>query len=287
MQKNEIVATIIMEEFDERLVDKPKELKVMDKNGMFYVSFVSVLQEFEEFNRNRRKYRKAPMWESLNMPHLVELRAANSWCGEAGHPMSDETKRILTIDPKLISHHIPKIWLDGNLLYGEVFTLDDGGGYGTKMTRNILQGQEPAFSLRALAQVVKDSSGYGEVKTKAHIVCYDRVILPSHVKAYRDKTKPIKKNFVDIAVESFEGISDLGNGFESRIVSVCESQLVDFILESSDNVKIVTNLMQSCGESFTLTPDLKNVIIKEGSSKYMVKVEDKIRYDVMNTLSKL
>lgn len=195
--------------------------------------------------------------------------------------MSDETKRILTIDPKLISHTINKIWLEGNLLYGEVETLDDGGGYGTKFTKNILQGQEPAFSLRALAQLVKLADGSQVVRTRSHVVTYDRVILPSHNKAYRDESKPIEKIYKDVTLEG-NCITD-----EPRLVPVHESSLVDYIMEESKNINIVSSMVDVCKESCTFTSDLKNLVVKEGSQTYLVNIEDKIRDDVMHYLCKL
>ena len=279
MKRNEVVATIVMEETSPG--GPARQLDVIDRESLFYVKFVTVLQEFNAENRNRRTYYKDPMWESLNLPHLQELRAKHTWCGEAGHPMSDETKRILTIDPKLISHTINKIWLEGNLLYGEVETLDDGGGYGTKFTKNILQGQEPAFSLRALAQLVKLADGSQVVRTRSHVVTYDRVILPSHNKAYRDERKPIEKVYKDVALEG-NCITD-----EPRLVPVHESSLVDYIMEESKNIDIVSSMVDVCKESCTFTADLKNLVVKEGSQTYLVNVEDKIRDDVMNYLSKI
>lgn len=279
--KNEVVATVIMEESDDRIIEKPRNLEVIDSQNLFYLRFTTILQEFNHQNRNKRTYMLEPMWESLNLPHLVELREKKTWCGEAGHPMSDDTKRILTIDPKLISHTINRIWLEGDLLFGEVETLDDGGGYGTKMTKNILQGQEPAFSLRALAQLVKNADGSSVIKTRSHVVTYDRVILPSHNKAYRDTSKGIEKMYKNITIE--------GNTYcdEERVVPVIESQLVDYILEESANVKLVNTIMDVCKENVSLTSDLKNIVVKENGATYLVKTEDKIRRDVMSYLSRM
>lgn len=279
MRKDQVIATIIMEETS--VPSKPTNLNVMDKHDLFYLNFTTVLQEFNAQNRNRRTYYKEPMWESLNLPHIQELMRKNTWCGEAGHPMSDDTKRILTIDPKLISHTIKKIWMQGNLLYGEIETLDDGGGYGTKFTKNILQGQEPAFSLRALAQLVKMADGSSIVRTKSHIVTYDRVILPSHDKAYRDESVAIKKMYKDVTLE--------GNTMNAdpRLIPVHEASLTDYIMEESYNMHIVSNIMDVCKESVTFTSDLKSMVVKEGTDTYLVNIEDKIKRDVMDCLIRL
>jgi uncharacterized Fe-S cluster protein YjdI len=279
MRKDQVIATILMEETS--TPSKPINLSVINKPNLFYLNFTTVLQEFNVQNRNRRIYYLEPMWESLQLPHIQELIRKNTWCGEAGHPMSDETKRILTIDPKLISHTIKRIWLQGNLLYGEIETLDDGNGYGAKFTKNILQGQEPAFSLRALAQLIKTANGTSLVRTKSHIVTYDRVILPSHDKAYRDESVAIKTMYKEVALE--------GNCItgEERLIPVHEASLVDYIMEESMNVSIISDIMDVCKENVTFTPDLKSLVIKEGKETYLVNVEDKIKRDVMNCLIKL
>lgn len=278
MKRDTVIATVIMEESMEP--SKPLNLNVTDTPNQFYVNFVTVLQEFNAQNRNRRTYNKEPMWESLHLPHIQELMRKNTWYGESGHPMSDDTKRILTIDPKLTCHNIKRIWLQGNLLYGEIETLDDGM-YGTQFTKNILQGQEPAFSLRALAQLVKCADGSSIVRTKSHVVTYDRVILPSHEKAYRDENIAVKKIYKNVALE---GNSIYG---DERLVPVHEASLTDYIMEESTNVHIMSDIMDVCKENVTFTKDLKNLIIKEGNETYFVDVEEKIKRDVMHCLAHL
>ena len=277
MVKNEVAAYLIMESTMEPV--RPKNLQVHDKNGLFYVRFETYLQEFDTFNRNRRNYALGPMMESLNAPHIRELIAKKSWKGEAGHPMTEDVKRILTIDPKLTSHKVNWFSLEGKLLRGEVETLDDGM-YGTQMTKNILQGMEPAFSLRALAKLIKNGDGSSLIRSKSHIVCYDWVILPSHDKAYRDQSKPIQK--------VFKSLQDDGNTItESALVPVAESQIKDFIKMESHNLKVVSNVCEVAMESMSLTSDLSYAILREGSNTYAVKIEDRIKHDVRRFMANL
>ena len=60
----------------------------------------------------------------------------------------------------------------------------------------------------------------------------------------------------------------------------------DFIKEESKNFKLVKSVEEVIGDSFTLTKDLNNIIIKEGTDTYYVKVEDKIKHDIRNFMSK-
>lgn len=275
MEKLETIACLVMENTFEPT--KPKNLQVIKDNGLFYVKFETVLQSFGIKNRNGRIYEGDPMMASLGADHIRELILNKSWKGEAGHPLSKDTARIVTIDPKLTSHKINSYYRSGNLLKGEIETLDDGA-YGTQMTKNILQGMEPAFSLRALAPLVKKHDGTSIMKGKAHIVTYDWVILPSHVEAYRDKSKPIEK--------ITQSLESMGNGSGDMLVGVNESSLLGFLKEESKNIKLVSNICEVATENMVLSEDMKYVILKEGSDTYHVKIEDKIKHDIRNYMSK-
>lgn len=275
MEKLENVAYLVMENTTEPA--KPQNLQVIKENGFFYVKFETVLQSFGVQNRNKRIYDGDAMMESLNAPHIRELIMNKTWKGEAGHPLSKDTARIVTIDPKLTSHKINSFYRSGNLLKGEIETLDDDA-LGRRMTKNILQGMEPAFSLRALAPLMKRADGTSLMKGKAHIVTYDWVILPSHMEAYRDKSKPIEK--------ISQVIENAGNCSTDMLVNVNEASLTNFLKEESKNIKLVSNICEVATENMTLSEDMKYAILKEGSSTYHVKIEDKIKHDIRSFMCK-
>ncbi|WP_304576724.1 hypothetical protein [Romboutsia ilealis] len=275
MEKLENVAYLVMENTTEPA--KPQNLQVIKENGLFYIKFETVLQSFGVQNRNKRIYDGDAMMESLNAPHIRELIMNKTWKGEAGHPLSKDTARIVTIDPKLTSHKINSFYRSGNLLKGEIETLDDDA-LGRRMTKNILQGMEPAFSLRALAPLMKRADGTSLMKGKAHIVTYDWVILPSHMEAYRDKSKPIEK--------ISQVIENAGNCSTDMLVNVNEASLTNFLKEESKNIKLVSNICEVATENMTLSEDMKYAILKEGSSTYHVKIEDKIKHDIRSFMCK-
>jgi hypothetical protein len=276
--KNEVIACLLMEATTEPV--KPSKLKVFNKDSLFYLRFETNLQDFNIQNRNRRIYMLEPMRESLNAPHIQELIRQKTWFGEAGHPDTDSPKRILTINPLLVSHKINSFYFSGQTLKGEVETLDDCNGPGKRMTNLILQGMEPAFSLRALAQLMKRGDGTQVVNSRAHIVGYDWVILPSHKVAYRDTSKPIEKVIQDIEVT--------GNSVqESVLLPVQEAQIIDFIKTESKNVKVISNVYEVAAESMTLTEDLKHVVLKENGNTYFIKIEEKIKKDITRYMSNL
>lgn len=277
MQYYEPIAVYVMEQVSEPCA--PYNVTKCNNNGLCYVRYNTVLQSLNVYNRNRRLYTDTAIKESLAADHIKELMANGQWKGEAGHPLSNDPKRILTIDPKLTSHKINKIWFEGNLVKGEIETLDDVDGYGRKMTNDVLQGGRQSFSLRAMCPLVKKPDGSAICNKKGHVVTYDWVILPSHIEAYMDKTAPIQR--------VCESLEVLGNGCGDMMTPVQESSLLDFIADESKNIKLVSNLAEITTENMILTNDKQFAVLKEGTDTFYVKIEDRIKQDVRNYMSKL
>jgi hypothetical protein len=74
--------------------------------------------------------------------------------------------------------------------------------------------------------------------------------------------------------------------YEDMVFAINESMLTEFIQEESANVKLVKNVQEVIGDSIKLTKDLNNIILKEGNETYYIKVEDKIKHDIRNFMSK-
>jgi hypothetical protein len=49
---------------------------------------------------------------------------------------------------------------------------------------------------------------------------------------------------------------------------------------------LVRSVEEVIGDGLKLTKDLNNIILKEGTDTYYIKVEDKIKYDIRNYLRK-
>lgn len=276
-KNNQIAAYMITEAVSEPA--KVENLSVLKENGLFYLRFETNLQDFNVFNRNKRMYMGDAMVPSLNAEHILELQKKNSWFGEAGHPNSEDPKRILTIDPTMISHRIVSHTATNQGCRGTIETLDTK--HGREMTKLILQHMEPAFSLRALAPLVKRGDGSSVIKARAHVVTYDWVILPSHKTAYRDESKPI--------VKVVQQIVDDGNVVttEASLTPVHESALKDFILTESFNVKVISDVCEVALGNAQISKDLRNVILKENSNTYIVPIEDVIREEAANYIRNL
>ena len=280
MEKNEVIAHVIMEQTAE-----PCAVNVRDynKNGMTYVIFETVFQSFGVKNRNKRIYDGDAVMASWNAPHIQELIRKKSFVSEYGHPLDQSMHRITQIDPARICGRINSYYRSGNLLKGEFETFDDGA-CGTMLTRRILQGLEPAFSVRMLAKLSRTQDGTMLMNQPGHLVTADCVILPSHCEAYRDESKNM--NVVHKAITESAGADITEEQYRDMVFAINESMFTDFIKEESTNFKLVKNIEEVIGDSFNLTKDLNNIIIKEGTNTYYVKVEDKIKHDIRNFMSK-
>lgn len=279
MKIDNTVAYVVMEQVTEPSpIQNVKEIK---RDGLLYLKFDTVLQSFEVQNRNKRIYSGDAIMESLAAPHVQELLRKKSFVSEYGHPLSKDMSRVTQIDPARVCGRINSYYRVGNLLKGEFETFDDGA-LGTVLTRRILQGMEPAYSLRAVAKLNKTKDGKDIMNTKAHVVSYDTVILPSHVEAYRDESKDIQ--LVNQPIQE-STIIEYDNAEDYAFV-VNESMLTDFVINESKNVKLVKNVLDIIPETIKLSPDLKNIILTEGNTSCYVKTEDKIKFDIRNFLSK-
>lgn len=247
-----------------------KERKI---NDLTYVEFDTKLQSWQRQNRNKRIYLTSFMLPSFDSPHIKELQNKKSWMGEAGHPMSNDPKRIMTIDPKLISHRIDKHWVEGDGVFGHISTLVNR--YGKEMTALILQGMEPAFSLRAMCPMKPDHASNGKIQSgKAFIITYDWVFYPSHDDAYRDERTGIK-----LVQTSAQNNGNVMESTGSDLI-VTESSLIDFIKDKSKNIQVVSEMWEIATESMEVTDDLKWAILKNGNDKIYTSINEQVRNQV-------
>jgi hypothetical protein len=135
-----------------------------------------------------------------------------------------------------------------------------------------------------LAKLSRTKDGTMLMNQPGHLVTADCVILPSHMEAYRDESKTM--NVVHKAITESAGMDITAEQYQDMVFAINESMFTDFIKEESENFKLVQNVEEVIGDSFSLTKDCSNIIIKEGTNTYYVKVEDKIKHDIRNFMSK-
>jgi len=292
----EVVASVIIEQTMEPV--KPKIIHVEKSPDLFYVRFEACLQDFNVFNRNNRKYLLAPMMESWNAPHITELIKRGDLFGEAGHPVTKDPVRVVSIDPKVCCHRIVDRWFKGNSLYGTIETLNDDL-YGKQFTKHILQGCTAAFSLRALAPLTKIDAKRVEIRSKCHIVTEDRVILPSHKAAYATGETPTLIQGTGTYECAMPTLESFGNTSEENVninwainMESSEAELVNYLMEESHNVKEIIDHFEVGYESAYLDSSRKNIILGEkpdgcgGNRTFVVSLESFVQEEVKNLLGR-
>ena len=281
---NPVEAYVIMEEAGPWI--KPEVKKVVDRANMFYVTIDAVLQTFNTWNRNKRQYLAEAMIPALEAPHLVELRAKKSWLGENGHPQTNDPMKVLNIDLTKVSHKVDSYEVRGNTLYGQVTTLNDDQ-WGKQMTGHILQGMEVAFSLRALASLTKIDGNRGVIKTQPHIVCYDRVCLPSHPEAYQDSKKPIRLNYPEMKnVIKEDWTYKLS---EKQAEKLIMESAANFMTSESKRFKDIVKICDICYETINISPDGKSINIRdtETGNRFNILMEDYVYNQVSDFFASL
>lgn len=242
-----------------------------------FLRFRACLQSFGRRNRNGRLWNTQMMKKALSAPTILELLEKGDFAGENGHPIANvgETSinRIASIDPKYTCHRIVSLEWSGDLLYGTVETLDDINGYGAKFMRNIMQGMEPAFSVRALVPQRRNADGSWDVTGPGRVITYDRVFLPSHTEAYRDQNVSIKSIAKSTNYET-----------------VLENYVLPYIAEKSDKVKYATDHTSIAMESAGYDPKTGLFGVNTGDrnrARVFVPVERTLRNEMNELLKNL
>ena len=289
---NEFVALAIMESFTEPSTPSKIET-IKNEFGLWTVKFYAHLQDFNNRNRNGRRYMSEAMIPALNTPELRELMSAKRWFGELDHPVGKDVDvaRIANIFQKNASHAILDIDVSSYGVDGWIETRPLGRGQ--EFAADILWGSEPSFSLRALASVEK-RGGEQIISRPPRIITYDAVILPSHKIAYRDKSKPIYFGNGQICRESVDYFEDKTNTSNydrdftnDASMEIVNEALSDFIKLESTNIKMISSQQEVSLESVNVTKDGKSAIIRDNDTTYIVKIEDKIRQSIINDLANI
>jgi hypothetical protein len=260
----------------ESSVENPdtKILSQINNNGLSYLRFSQCLQSFGKRNRNRRLWTSDIMKKMLAEKHVYEMFQHGGIPSESGHPVPDvgqpTIERIMTIDPDNTVSVTKSIEWRGELLYGTIETLDDGpSGKGTKFMKNILQGLDPAYSLRSLVPQRKNSDGTIDVTGCGRFITWDRVFVPSHEEAYIDKTIPLKNI---ITKPQFQTVME---GF------------TDFVLEHSNKVNQIIDTLDPVMESANIDKNgLLSIDTKE-AGKLFIFPENKYRKEISSFFKKL
>lgn len=257
MESNDYPAKIV-QELDDRVVGE------------------GVLQEANHKNRNGRFYDSRDLFPQITCSRTMELLRTGNMKAENGHPMSKDLQRQATIDPNNTVAVFLKFWTDDEFVMGRY--IGDEGAKGDAFDKELRKGRKPSWSLRALGNITQTSRG-AEVKN-IKLITYDRVIYPSHDKAY---TIGLVNESVDIAAESSKLV--LQENDKGILLPITNDSVISYIKSESSNFKYIK-------ESFDLLYDDIELINRGTAVKltdraggiFVCNLETYIHDEIMNSV---
>lgn len=252
----------------------------------------TILMETEVINRNTRYYGTNNIRSEVEGKRTNELLNARSLPGEAGHPLTNDMARQVTIDPKCISHLILDMWMKGNVVYGKI--IGTPNEYGELFSSLIREGTRTAFSLRAIGIIKKTPKGL--LVDKAKMTTFDWVFYPSFENAYQT----VGESAGYTLNESGIAIPDNGNKIiiESANYDGCKpislskqkaKDVFDYIKEESSTIKGIQNMLEIEPSSLAISNDRRMISFDEvgTSNKWHFYVESKVTDDLISHFGKL
>ena len=256
--------------------EKVTNVEVVDKPHLFYVRFNTVLQSLDCKNRNGRIYNGDALVKGLSAPEITELINNKKWKGECDHPITKDIQRIASDLSKYESHYITKWWREGNLIKGTIESIDDNM-YGTALAKRVLQGENPSFSLRALAMLEKEGTTT-YVNKPPRVITYDEVNLPSHKEAYAEKRKEkvISDGKNEIVYEGTD--AKLANRYKKgeTAFAIEANDIKDMLISHSDNLKIVCESFDIDPATVKLANGGRSLTAKSGSDTLVWTLEENL-----------
>ena len=245
---------------------KPTIVRSMDKKRV--VAEV-ILQEANEKNRNGRFYDSNELFPQITAPRTQELIQHGELRAENGHPLSKDIQRQSTIDPNNTVAIFLKLWTDGNFI--KAHARGTNNEKGEEFNQDLLDGFSPAWSLRALGSIVNTGRG-AEVKNPK-IITWDRVIYPSHPRAY---TQGIFSESSSIVVP---------NNDPGMLIPITNNQVIDYIKHESANLRQVMETFEIFYDNIELVNERFNPQVKLTSRDgniYVVNLETYLQNEIQN-----
>ena len=267
---NQVIGNIILEAAHESA-----EVNIISEhNGK--PEATGIIQTLGDENRNGRIYEEKDMKPEIYSDRIQkELIPTGNMRGHDGHPSSNELSVQSVIDPKICSVLYTKIWLEGSEVHANFRGTNNQ--YGKAFTEDLLEGCKPSFSLRALGSVDRERNGKCYVRN-IRIITWDRVIFPSHKRAYTTGFVAPKNERVHEQALITE--SAAVNGI---LIPVMNKEVVSYIKEESANVKDIINTFDTLYDSAIICNGGKNVQLNlRDGNRILVNLEQYIQDEIMN-----
>lgn len=273
---NPVIGNIILEG-----ATTVEDTLIADGNGKRVLA-EGTLQDMDVENRNRRIYAKSDLIPEINGPRMKELIAAKQFCGEYGHPLSDDLVRQQTIDPKLVCVRFEKVWVESNLVKARFRGTNND--YGSYFDQDLRDGCKPAFSLRALG-AIENMNGKAYVKG-IKIITWDSVIYPSHKVAYTSNI--VTESAID-GTPLYENQIIVPKDDPGRIITLRESDaktVISRLQKESANMDTILNTFDGIYDKISLLNENSVVLTNAMGGRIQVNLENHIQNLIMDYTSK-
>lgn len=262
-----VITEVTMESSDAEVVGKTKSGKPIVE---------VILQDMNVDNRNGRYYADKDLVPELTSARMQELISSGNMKGENGHPMSSDIKRQSTIDPNNVCFKILKLWVDGNDI--KAWVTGTNNQKGQEFIADILDGEKPSFSLRALG-TIENKNGHAYVKN-IKIITWDRVIYPSHKRAYMQK---FVTEGTDMATYENGNKVFVDEDYKGTLIPITNDDVVEKIKQESGSIDSLLNRFDTLYESMSITSDKKNVqLIDKFGEMTIVNLHSHVRDSIMD-----
>lgn len=254
------------------------DVKIVTQNNNRVLA-EGVLQEGEEQNRNTRCYATKELAGQISCARTTELIGTGNMKGEAGHPTDKDIMRQQTIDPSMVQVKYTKMWMDGNFVRAQY--MGTNNQLGEEFNLDLLSGEKPSFSLRALG-VIENAGGKAWVRN-LKMITYDRVYYPSHKHAYTEKIVSECANLGNkipnkIVVEE---------GYKGMITPITNTDVINYIKTESCNLKTIMENFDTLYESIALMENGRDVqLIDANHDIIIVSLENYIQNEIMDYCAK-
>lgn len=274
MKPNENIGYVVIETATTISDIQPAKIIREDKRTNRVIA-QGTLQEANEKNRNGRFYDSRDLFPQLTAPRTLELLRTGNLRAENGHPLSKELVRQQTIDPEKTVAIFLKLWTEGNFIKATFQGTNDARG--EEFNKDLLCGFSPSWSLRALGTIQNTARG-AEVKG-VKVITWDRVIYPSHPRAYTDGI---------VSESAGIGVNNESNVFLEKndagiLIPITNDSVINYIKSESANFKTIQ-------ESFDLLYDNIELINRGTQVKltdraggiFVCNLESYIHDEIMN-----
>ena len=251
-----------------------------DRNGTNKVTAEGILQEADMRNRNQRWYSKQELFPQITCPRTVELVKTGNMRAENGHPMDTSIVRQQTIDPNNTVAIFTAMWTEDNFVKGRFRGTNNAKG--EEFNQDLLDGFLPSWSLRALGRVEQTSRG-GEVKG-LKLITYDRVIYPSHDKAYTERLVTESVNITESGIIDSANKLYLNESDKALLIPIITPGIIDFVKQESYNLKAFTEGLEFEYDSIALTENANMIRLNNNvtGDTAVVNLENHIRNEIIN-----